>query len=338
MRYRRRELILKYTVELFIKTAQPVGSKSLLENYNLEYSSATIRAEMNALEQAGFLEKPHTSSGRVPSKKGYEYYVTNLRERVVSDNIRQQIQAIVAEKTKSVENVIEETCAILSQMTNLVSVSLGPKTNGETLKGIHVVPLDDTSATAIFVTNQGYVKHKTFLIPATSNITEITKVVNIFNERLVGTKISEVIAKIELLNPLLKDYVVEQEVLAHAFSEAFVRYARDRLSLYGKESLLEQPEFINDSEKIRKLIAILDDPEKISELAAGEGEIIVNIGESEDDISLITTNINLPGSKHGQIAIVGPKRMDYNNVLMALEYVTDELEKYFETERDIKDE
>lgn len=338
MRYRRRELILKYTVELFIKTAQPVGSKALIENYNLDYSSATIRAEMNALEQAGFLEKPHTSAGRVPSKLGYEFYVANLRERVVSDNIRQQIQTLVEERTKSVEEVINQTCEILSQMTNLVSVALGPKTSGEVLKSMHIVPLDKGSATAIFVTNQGYVEHKTFIIPANSSIEEITKVVQIFNERLVGTKISEVSAKMDLLRPLLKEYVVEQEVLANAFTEAFIRYARDRLSLYGKESLLEQPEFINDSEKLRKLIAILDDPQKLRQLIIGDDELNVNIGDSYEDLSLVSANIQLPGDQVGQIVLVGPKRMDYNSVLWALEYVTDELEKYFEIEREINDE
>lgn len=127
MRYRRRELILKYTVELFIKTAQPVGSKSLIDNYNLNYSSATVRAEMNALEGMGFLEKPHASAGRVPSKKGYEFYVANLREDEVNDNFRHHIATLVEEKTKSVEQVINQTCEILSQMTNLVSVALGPE-------------------------------------------------------------------------------------------------------------------------------------------------------------------------------------------------------------------
>lgn len=338
MRYRRRELILKYTVELFIKTAQPVGSKALLENYKLDYSSATIRAEMNALETSGFLEKTHTSSGRVPSKKGYQFYIDNLRERVVSDNMRQQIQKVISEKTKTVEEVIQETSSILSQMTNLVSVALGPKTNNDLLQSVQLVALNENTATAIFVTNQGYVEHKTFVIPESSSFAEMARVVAIFNDRLIGTKISEVIVKMELLTPLLKDYVIEQEVLTNAFTEAFVRYARDRLSLYGRESLLEQPEFINDSEKIRKLIMILDDPAKLREMMAGEGEVTINIGDTDTDLSLISANIQLPGDKVGQIALVGPKRMDYNSVLVALEYVTNELERYFEIEREIKDE
>ena len=127
-------------------------------------------------------------------------------------------------------------------------------------------------------------------------------------------------------------------MLANAFTEAFIRYARDRLSLYGKESLLEQPEFINDSEKLRKLISILDDPSKLRELIIGDGELKINIGDADEDLSLISANIQLPGDQVGQIVLVGPKRMDYNSVLWALEYVTDELEKYFEVEREINDE
>lgn len=337
MRYRRRELILKYTVELFIKTAQPVGSKSLLETYDIPYSSATVRAEMNALETQGFLEKPHTSAGRVPSKLGYEYYVNNLRERIVSDNIKHQIQMLIDKKTRSVEEIVQQSCEILSQMTNLVSVVIGDNKT-EKLQSVQMVPLNQNSATAIFVTDHGYVEHKTFVVPPESSLDDLAKVVSVFNERLVGSKISEVGAKIELLKPMLQDYLIEQEVLTNAFTEAFVRYARDRLALYGKESLLVQPEFINDSEKLRKLIAILDDPEKIKELITGEGNISVSIGDKDEDLSLISAKLDLPGQKGGQLVMLGPKRMDYNSVLWAVEYVTSELEKYFEIESEISDE
>ena len=142
----------------------------------------------------------------------------------------------------------------------------------------------------------------------------------------------------ENLRPLLSDYVIETQVIYDAFTEAFVRYAKDRLSLYGKESLLEQPEFINDAEKIRKLISILDDPEKIKNLAAHEGDFAINIGEGEGELSIISSTFKIPGHKEGQIALVGPKRMDYALVVNALEYVTDALETYFERESEIKDE
>lgn len=223
-------------------------------------------------------------------------------------------------------------------MTNLASVVLGPSAQDETLKSIQVVPLTNRSATAVFITDQGYVEHKTFLLPEETSFKDLGKVVNTFNERLQGTKICDVIAKMENLRPLLSDYVIETQVIYDAFTEAFVRYAKDRLSLYGKESLLEQPEFINDAEKIRKLISILDDPEKIKNLAAHEGDFAINIGEGEGELSIISSTFKIPGHKEGQIALVGPKRMDYALVVNALEYVTDALETYFERESEIKDE
>jgi heat-inducible transcriptional repressor len=338
MQLRRRELILKYTVEHFVKTAVPVGSNTLLENFKLPYSSATIRAEMNALEEAGFLEKTHTSSGRVPSSKGYEYYIEHLRSKEIDENLKRQVQTLIDAKTKSIDEVIRASCEILSHMTNLASVVLGPSAQDETLKSIQVVPLTNRSATAVFITDQGYVEHKTFLLPEETSFKDLGKVVNTFNERLQGTKICDVIAKMENLRPLLSDYVIETQVIYDAFTEAFVRYAKDRLSLYGKESLLEQPEFINDAEKIRKLISILDDPEKIKNLAAHEGDFAINIGEGEGELSIISSTFKIPGHKEGQIALVGPKRMDYALVVNALEYVTDALETYFERESEIKDE
>jgi heat-inducible transcriptional repressor len=99
-----------------------------------------------------------------------------------------------------------------------------------------------------------------------------------------------------------------------------------------------KPSSVNDSEKLRKLIAILDDPQKLRQLIVGKEELNINIGDADEDLSLISASIQLPGDQVGQIVLVGPKRMDYDNVLMALEYVTDELEKYFEIEREINDE
>ena len=137
----RRDRILKLIVEHFIKTAQPVGSQTLINEYGLNYSSATIRAEMNALEGDGLLEKTHTSSGRVPSSKGYRYYIDNLRERSVSEEFKYQMQTILDQKTQSIENVIKESCEILSQMTSLASIVLGPNAKEEKLASVQIIPL-----------------------------------------------------------------------------------------------------------------------------------------------------------------------------------------------------
>lgn len=338
MEIRRRELILKYIVELFVKTAIPVGSNTLLDNFHLPYSSATIRAEMNALEATGFLEKTHTSSGRVPSTKGYQYYVNHLRDYQVDNNIKYQIQTLIEKQSKSIEEVVSESVKILADMTNLTSVIIGPSSSDDKLASVQLIPLSKNSATAIFVTDRGYVENKTFIIPPTTSIDEVGKVVTIFNDRLKGTKISQVIEKMDSLRPMLQEYVIEQEVIHKAFMQAFVRYAKDRLELYGKESLLTQPEFVNDPSKLRKLITILDDPEKIRQLITKEGELTIEIGDGDNELSIITSSIKVPGRTDGRIVLMGPKRMDYDTVVNALEYVTDALEQYFEKESRLDDE
>ena len=126
MTLNRRDQILKYIVEHFVKTAQPVGSKTLIEIYHLPFSSATIRSEMFALEQLGYLEKTHSSSGRVPSSEGYRFYCQYLRDKNLNEEFKGMLVDVLKEKSKSIEEVVKSSCEILSHMTSLASVVLGP--------------------------------------------------------------------------------------------------------------------------------------------------------------------------------------------------------------------
>src|SRR5574344_2346736 len=193
----RRDEILKLIVEHFVKTAEPVGSKTLQEVYHLSVSSATIRNEMNALENDGFLEKTHTSSGRVPSQKAYKYYVEHIRTGDVDSSAKNARANILSEKTKSVEEVMKEACEILSHMTNLASVVLGPTVNEEKLVSVQIIPLGENTATAVFVTDKGYVENKTFLIDPTLKTDEVVKTVKLLNDRLTGTPVSDLVNKME---------------------------------------------------------------------------------------------------------------------------------------------
>jgi len=327
----RRDRILKLIVEHFIKTAQPVGSQTLINEYGLQYSSATIRAEMNALEVDGLLEKTHTSSGRVPSSKGYRYYIDNLREKSVSDEFKYQMQTILDQKTQSIENVIKESCEILSQMTSLASIVLGPNAKEEKLASVQIIPLSNSSATCVFVTDQGYVENKTFPLSEDVQLGDIEKCVKLLNERLKGTVISDLVPKMEAIRPLLNDYVVDQDVIYQAMLEAFVGFAKDRLNTYGKDNLFEQPEFANDATKIRHLLELFESPEIFREVEdEQEGDISIRIGgDDDDDVSIISAKVKIPGKKEGSIAIVGPRRMDYDQVVSSIEYLIDELEKKY---------
>lgn len=333
----RRERVLKLIVEHFIKTAEPVGSRTLIEEYDLNYSGATIRAEMNSLEQEGFLEKTHTSSGRVPSSKGYRYYIEHLRERSVSDEFKYQMQSILDEKIQSIDDVIKESCEILSQMTSLASIVLGPNATQEKLVSVQIVPISETSATCVFITDQGYVENKTFVLNEKTSLSDVESCVKLLNDRLKGTTISELIPKMKAIKPLLNDYVIDHDVIYQAMLEAFVGFAKDRLSAYGKEELFEQPEFRDDASKIRKLIELLDSPEVFREVEEeADQEISIHIGgeaKNDDDVSIISAKVKIPGQKEGSIAIVGPKRMDYDQVVSSMEYLINEIEKRYSPER-----
>ncbi|MDD5884776.1 MAG: heat-inducible transcriptional repressor HrcA [Erysipelotrichaceae bacterium] len=332
----RRDEILKLIVEYYIKTAEPVGSKTLQSVYHLNVSSATIRNEMNALEQDGFLEKPHMSAGRVPSKKGYQYYTENLRSGNIDEAAKNALQTVLSERTKSVEDVIKESCEILSQMTNLASVVVGNNVEEEHLVSIQIIPLSANTASAVFVTDKGYVENKTFLIDKSMNINDIVKTVKLLNDRLSGTPVSQVVNKMEAMRPALTDYLVGQEVVYQALMGAFAALATSRMEFYGKDELYRQPEFANDAAKLRELIAFLEDPSKLQE-ALRDGKtrngITVTIGagdqDLDNDLAMVSANIAVPGESGATLSLVGPARMDYDKVVSTLRYFAEALDEYF---------
>jgi len=328
----RRETILKLIVEHFIKTAQPVGSQTLLDEYKLDCSSATIRNEMNALEKEGYLEKTHTSSGRVPSSDGYRYYVEHLRDDRVDNRVKYALASVLEKRTQSVEEVIEQSCKILSSMTNLASVVLGPKVSEEKLVSVQVIPLSATTATAVFVTDQGYVENKTFVLEQGTSTEEVQKTVTLLNDRLKGTPIVDLVNKMEAMRPAVTDYVVGQDVVYQALMEAFLRFAGERLNLYGKDKLFEQPEFAEDAKKLRKVLGLLDDPKALREALADTGEsqpVELHIPGEGDDLAIVSAKVNVPGGQTTSISLVGPTRMDYDSAVSMLRYVAETLGEYF---------
>ena len=331
----RQDLILKYIVESFIKTATPVGSKTLIETYKLPYSSATIRNEMAELEQRGLLEKTHTSSGRVPSSEGYRYYVRNLRDSSdVDEAIKQQLTLIIDQHNKSIEDVLKESCEILSHMTNLASIVLGPSSDSEHLASIQFIPISQNSATAVFVTDTGYVENKTFVLENNVNVDQIQKCVTMINDRLKGTQISKLGEKMESIKPLLEDLIHANYKIYRAFAEAFIKFASDRMGAFGKENLLDQPEFQADLRKFKRLLEFLDSPEKIRELTSSDSSLDVKILNDEDelgfdDVSFVTKKINLGQNQEGSITLVGPRRMDYDKIVNALEFLADKLDELY---------
>lgn len=334
--YSRRERILKLIVEHFVQTAEPVGSHTLIDSYQLPYSSATVRNEMADLENEGLIEKPHTSAGRIPSSKGYRYYVDHLRERVQSEDVHYQLQNLFEDRKMAIDEVIRHGCEIITQMTSLTSVILGPNSNDECMNRIQLVPISDKSAVAVFVTNKGHVEHKTFTFSEQLRLSDVESCIDILNDRLAGSRLVELPEKIQLIKPLLAEKVQHHDQLFRSFLEAFVKFSADRVSVLGRENMMDQPEFTSDITKLRKLVKLLENDSAWKLLDNKEG-IRVRIGLENaivdlGDVSVVTASFENKKSDLGTIALIGPTRMNYDKVLSAMEYFQNRINELLDEE------
>ena len=321
----RQEKILELIVREYIKTARPVGSKLLC--HELKCSSATIRNEMATLEDLNYLEKTHVSSGRVPSEKGYRYYVDNLMQlNTINGEDLLKLQIIFNNNKIEINSCLKKSLEIVAEMTDCTSIVLGSKANLNRLKKVEVLPLSENSLLAIIVTDKGHVEHRNMNI---NNIPveEIEKSVALINKLLVGTPIDEINQKLEFeVKPIINQYVKQYEAIYSAFYQVFNDFTMDNVSIVGKNNMLNQPEF-NNVEKIKSLYNKLDSQEVLNDIYAENNDISIYIGKEskvDDDVTVIKTKYKT-GNEEGTIAIIGPKRMDYERIVSMLEYIKENI-------------
>ena len=204
----------------------------------------------------GFAEKTHTLSGRIPSSKGYRYYVDNLMVTELDDQVVNALSTVFNDRHSSMDEVVKKSCDILSQMTNLTSIALGPESRFQTFRHISLIPISERSAVAIFITNHGHTENKTFQFNENVSMNDISTCCNLLNEKLCGIPLNEVLNQIQEIEPLLAS-VKRHEVLFEAFVNAFVRFASDQVYFSGKSNMLYQPEFA-DIEKLKQLMLMLE--------------------------------------------------------------------------------
>ena len=221
----RQEKVLELIIKNYVKSVNPVGSKLICDE--LDCSSATIRNEMAFLEDEGYLEKTHTSSGRIPSEKGYRYYVDNLmkpKEMTGEDVLK--LQTIFDNKSLVLSDVITRSMEIISEITNCTSVVLGTSSLNNRLKQVEVVPFDDDKVIAIVITDKGHVEHKELSVGKNVSTNEVKKVVELINKLLVGTPLNEVSSKLEFeIKPIIANYVQSHEALYQVFYNAFSEFS-----------------------------------------------------------------------------------------------------------------
>ena len=325
----RQSKILKYIVEKYIKEPVPVGSKILSKV--LKCSSATVRNEMSSLEDLGLLEKTHTSSGRVPSEAGYRYYVDNLMEiKKMNAEDMLKLQIVFKNQQLALSDTIAQSLQIISDMTNYTTVVLGGNSHENLLKQIEVVPIDEESMVVVIVTDKGHVEHKSIKLKDVST-EEVKKTVSLINNLISGTPIDEVSAKLEFeIKPIIGNYVRQHEQLYNAFYHVFSDYSSHDVNVMGRTKMLEQPEFSNNIEKIKNVFNKLEDKDILNSIEEdGDNNIKVYIGgesKIDDDVTVIKTKFK-NGNEEGTIAIIGPKRMEYDRVVGMLEYMKENIER-----------
>jgi len=323
---KRQNEILKLIVLNYIQLAKPVGSKLLCEKLNC--SSATIRSEMATLEELNLLEKTHTSSGRVPSEKGYRYYVDYLMNpKEINGEDMLKLQIIFKNNELELSDCLNQSLKLISEMTSYTSIVLGKTSHENHLKEVNVVPLDSSEMIAIVITDKGHVEHKKVSFKDVS-MEEIKRAVTLINDLIVGTPIDEVSSKLEFeVKPIIGRYVKEHELVYNTFYQVFQDFSNKNINVVGRNNILKQPEF-NNVDKIKNIFGKLDDAALLNNIETDNNDIKVYIGKEnklDEDVTIVQTKYRTP-SQEGTIAIVGPKRMDYERVVSLLEFIKKNIE------------
>ena len=337
----RRIEIFKAIVDEYIRTAEPVGSKTLQQKYKLPYSSATIRNDMQVLEEMGYLEKTHTSSGRIPSTAGYKFYCENLlKDSNIDKKMEVAIRSAFDASNLNVQEAVEQSCQILSEMTNMTTGAVGPDSSSQRLEHIKLFPIDDQNAVAVFITNTGHTETKNFHFERAISIKDIETCTDVLNQRLKDVPVSQLVQRMEELKPELGQVVEQHDVLFTAFVQAFVKFASENVYFSGKDKMLYQPEF-EDISKLKKLMSVLDDTSKWKELNNSEHAVTVTTSKGAEltwvnDVASVRSTFHGNKDEKGQLMVVGPSRRNYERVVSMLDYVAQMIEDMYRSGGDGK--
>lgn len=331
----RQKLILKAIVEYYVEYAQPVGSKILTSMPYLDYSSATLRYDMARLEEIGFLEKTHTSSGRIPSERGYRYYINHLVTRdsdVVEDF--PLVDEIISKHRYSRTVAVEEAINLLSNLTKYTAVAVGPKNSDVKITKIDLIPTSINEAVILIVTNKGHVEHQYINIPKDIDVNEVKKVIKTLDELLNNRCLDEAesLLKSQFAKEQISKYVEYQTQIYNSFIHAFSKFAEDKFYLSGMTNVFNQPEF-SDVDNIKNYVDMLNRSELIRLIGEKDSLSVTFGSEIElqlmENFSIISVPYTISENEKGTIAVVGPTRMEYSKVIPLLEYIASNLGKLY---------
>ncbi|MBA8936399.1 heat-inducible transcriptional repressor HrcA [Clostridium beijerinckii] len=325
--------ILQAIINDYIRTGDPVGSRTIAKNYNLGIGSATIRNEMADLEDMGYLEQPHASAGRIPSSKGYRLYVDQLMDNqmlTVEEDLRIK-QYIIDSAMLEVDKIVKQTSALLSELTKLTCVIETPSVKRSFIKSIQLIKVDDHNLVSVFLTDTGVIKnHIMKLNNRVPEVETLTRINEVINNRLVNLSIQEI--NLEVINNLKKDLGAYEEIinaLLPILYETLNAADSTEVFMEGTTNIFNYPEY-NDIDKAKEMLSLLNDKEALMELFNPQDNITVSIGDENykpqaRDCSIISAEYSFKDRPIGKIGLIGPRRINYSKVITIMSEVIKEL-------------
>lgn len=328
----REKSILRYIIQQFILTASPVGSRNITKRYDLGISPATVRNIMSDLEESGFIDHPHTSAGRIPTDKGYRFYVDSLMNvQIIDHNEKNLIDKEFENKIDDRDDLLKITSNILSKITRQLACVTYPKLETGALEKLQIISLSSTRILVVMSIKGGLVKTITIEFASEIKESQISAVQNLLNERLSGLSFKEIRAT---FSERFKDIEEDQKAIIRLFLNSADKVFKDvrnsdGIYITGAKNVIQQPEF-DDHERFQGVIELLEDKDIIVHILdktedMSSDDVYISIGkENEDqkllDYSLITKEYKI-GDVSGHLGIIGPKRMEYSKVIAIVDYV-----------------
>ena len=335
----RKLTILKAIIQNYLETGEPVGSRTLSKYTDLKLSSATIRNEMADLEDLGYIFQPHTSAGRIPSDKGYRFYVDLLMEKKEQE-ISEREDALL-EKTDKVEKVLQQAAKVLASNTNYATMVSTPVNSRNTLKFIQLSQVDEEQIVAVIVLGGNVIKNKIIEVGETLSNENLLKLNMLLNTTLNGLSIDQI--TLGLIARLKEQAGIHSEVIGHVLDAvAEIIHVDNDMEIYtsGATNIFKYPE-LSDKQSAQEIISAFEEKQEFKDLFTADKEngnpgtgIQVYIGNESSmeplrDCSVVTTTYDMGNGMRGTIGIVGPKRMDYENVVDNLKTLKVQLDAVF---------
>ena len=335
----REKNILRSIIQQFILTASPVGSRNIVKKYEMGISAATVRNIMSDLEESGFINHPHTSAGRVPTDKGYRYYVDSLMElKRLKSSEKGLIEKSLKNDSVDTEELFRVASILLSSITNQLACVTYPDIDSGIFEKLQIVSLTATRLMCVISIKAGLVRTITLELTSDIKDSQLESVQGLLNERLAGLRLSDIR---KTLKDRFKDVDDMQKPIIRLFIDSVDKVFKDdkktdNLILMGARNVIKQPEFENP-ENFEGIIELMENKDIIVHIMEKSGKedsenVYISIGSENEDIkmkdySFISKEYKF-GDTIGKLGIVGPKRMEYSKVVTIVDYVAKMLSEY----------